>query len=456
MKYIAHIKEKWGQLDEAWRVAIVAFLVLRCFYAIWSWVILTVQPVAVHYIEIDERPAVVFLSLRTNQTFTYLTEVAGNDLSFRAIDDKTVVDLQTGSRWTISSGTALEGAYQGRRLSPADTPVSMFPYVSGRPYPDPWLAMWQRFDANWYLSIAEYGYQSYPGTEHFPPFYPLLVSLTLPVIGNSFIAGLVVSHLSALFAIKLLFDLFNEWDNSLSRQTLLYFLIFPTTFFLFSIYSESLFLLLALLALRAMQRQSWVWAGFWIFCATLTRLQGVALGIPLLYLIFQDRPFLRKFQHWISLGIAGSGMLFYFYLRSVISTDAVVPFTESAFPTRLAPSWETYGYAVQTLLSGTADYIDVLNLLTATILVILLILGWNKMPFEYALYSATSLLIVTARVVEGQPLSGMLRFALTLFPIFYIISLAGNNPWRRRVIIYACLALNLYLSADFFSWGWVA
>ena len=59
----------------------------------------------------------------------------------------------------------------------------MFPYLGVMSYPNSWLAMWQRFDANWYLSIAESGYQSYPGTEHFPPFYPLLISLTSPIFG---------------------------------------------------------------------------------------------------------------------------------------------------------------------------------------------------------------------------------------------------------------------------------
>jgi hypothetical protein len=156
------------------------------------------------------------------------------------------------------------------------------------------------------------------------------------------------------------------------------------------------------------------------------------------------------------MGIAGTGIVFYFFLRSAISTDAVIPLTESAWPTRLVPPWETYWYAIQTLILNKSNFIDFLNWVITTLIIILLIINWRRLPFEYSLYTVVSLFVITARIVETQPLSGMLRFALTLFPIFYIVTLVGNNPWWRRVIIYTCIALNLYLSAEFFGWGWVA
>jgi hypothetical protein len=37
-----------------------------------------------------------------------------------------------------------------------------------------------------------------------------------------------------------------------------------------------------------------------------------------------------------------------------------------------------------------------------------------------------------------------------------VLGLAGENRWLRRLIIYTFVPLNLYLSAQFFLWGWVA
>jgi hypothetical protein len=205
-----------------------------------------------------------------------------------------------------------------------------------------------------------------------------------------------------------------------------------------------------------MKNKSWAWAGFWAFCSILTRLQGVALVVPMLYLMWFDRPFLRKFGHWFGLAIAGLAGLFYIFLRSMQVTEGAVPFVEAEWHARLVPPWETYGYAIQTLLSGRFTFIDALNWFVATLFIILLVIGWRKIPLEYSLYVAFSLLIILIRIVETQPLISMSRYSLTLFPSFFMFGLASENPGLRRLLLYSFIALNLYLSAQFFSWGWVA
>ena len=226
MKFINSIKQKWLNLDEAWRIAITAFLIARIFYAVWSWIILTIQPVAVHYIDVESQPGVSFLNLYTAKAYTYVREIKGNSLTFRPTSKDTVADLQTDSVWNIYTGEAIQGKYQGIKLVGGTLPSDMFPYHNVKPYPNAWLALWQRFDANWYTSIAENGYGNINGDDHFPPLYPLLIRLMQPIFGNAFIAGLVISHLATLYVLKLLYDLFNQWGNQISgNQTLLYFLI---------------------------------------------------------------------------------------------------------------------------------------------------------------------------------------------------------------------------------------
>jgi hypothetical protein len=111
---------------------------------------------------------------------------------------------------------------------------------------------------------------------------------------------------------------------------------------------------------------------------------------------------------------------------------------------------------VKTIFSGQATFIDVLNWGMVTLFVILFVWGWRKIPLEYDLYVAFTLLIILIRIVETQPLISASRYMLALFPSFYSLSLAAENAILRRIIIYTFIPLNLYLSGQFFLWGWVA
>lgn len=448
----------WGSLDESWRFAITVFVIARLFYALWSWVIFSIQPVAIQNFVLNAEPILSVFRLKDSETHVYLRQVSGNILTFKVLDTETLVDGQSGTLWNISSGVATQGSYQGLSLSSAQTRTStIFPYYEAKPFPGTFLALWQRFDANLYVSIAEQGYGRIPGDTHFPPLYPLLIRLMQFLVGNTFLAGLVVSHLATLYMLKLLYDVFKAWGGvELGRRALLFLAIYPTFFFFFSVYSEPVFLVSVLLAFRNMKTRSWAWAGFWTFCAILTRLQGVALLLPMLYLMRRDYPFLRKSAHWLGLALPGFGGLFYLYLRAKQTTVNTLPLLESEWQARLAFPGETYLYAIKTMISGNATFIDILNFVIATLFLVLLVIGWKKIPLEYNLFMLGNFFILLSRVVETQPLNSMSRFSLTLFPAFYTLGLVGNDPWARRVIIYSSVLLSLYLSGQFFIWGWVA
>jgi dolichyl-phosphate-mannose-protein mannosyltransferase len=450
--------QRWKSLNESWRFAVLTFLVARVFYALWSLVILTIQPLAIQNIVLSGVPILTVFNLRDSQAYTYLREVQGKVLTFHSVNPSTVADLQTGSIWDITTGMALQGQYKGSKLSSSRTvSEEIFPYHHTKPYPLSWLANWQRFDANWYTAVAEYGYGTIGGDDHFPPLFPVLIRILMPLFRSAFLAGLLISHLATLFGIKLLYDTFYDWGgDSLAKRSVLFLLIYPTSFFLFSVYTESVFLVAALLSLQQMGKGSWVWAGFWAFCAILTRLQGAALVIPMIYLMWQGQAFLRKPAHWFGLALPGMGGLFYLFLRSTQGTSGVVPLVESDWHAHLVTPWETYWYAIQTIASGKFSFIDLLNWAVVTLFILLLIVGWRKIPLEYNLYTIFSLLIILIRIVETQPLISMSRYSLTLFPAFFVLGMSAENPWLRRAIIYTFISLNLYLSAQFFVWGWVA
>lgn len=448
----------WDSLGESWRFAIAAFLIARLLYAAWSWVLLTVQPVAVQNFVMSGEPVLSVFNLTNSQAYVYHRNVNGDTLTFETTGPGYGIDQQTGSVWDLYNGEAIDGPYKSSVLAPAETSKAViFPYHGVAPYPGLWLAMWQRFDANWYTSLAERGYGSIPGDDHFPPLFPLLIRVLLPVFGSAFLAGLFISHAATLLALKLLYDTFSEWgEATVGKRAFLFFVIYPTFFFFFSAYSEPLFLAVVLLSLQAMRARSWAWAGFWTFCAILTRLQGAALLAPMALLLWQDRPLLRKIEQWVGVAVAGMGGLFYLYLRSLQVSSGALPMVESVWHARLVAPWETYLYSVRTLLSGHFTFIDFLNWAVVTLFLLLLVWCWRRIPLEYNLYTAFSLLIMLIRIVETQPLISMSRYSLTLFPVFYSLGLAGENPILRRVILYTFLPLQLYLSGQFFLWGWVA
>lgn len=456
MILLSLIKQKWESMGQSWRFAITIFLLARIFYAVWSWTILTIQPVAIHYLDAGGEPAAIFLNLHTIRPYTYLREVNGVILTFRATSKDTVSDLQTNSLWDVRTGTALEGVFKGHTLSPTSLPPYLFPYFDVKPYPHPWLGLWQRFDAIWYISIAEFGYGAIAGDHAFPPIFPLLITFLKPVFGNAFLAGLFISHLSTLYALKMMYDTFVQWGgHAFTQKALVLFLLFPTSFFLFSVYSEPLFLVFALLSIRSMTNHSWPWAGFWTFLAILTRLQGIALLFCLLFLMWKHYIFPNRLQLWAGSITAGAGFLFYLYLRAGIIQGNSASFTDPAWHARFVPPWEAFWIAVQNIFSGTSNFIDLLNWITTITFMLLVIAGWRKIPLEYNLYAGFSLLVMLTRAVEGQPLIAMTRYALTLFPCFFTLGRI-ENPWVQRIVLYSCFALNLFLSAEFFSWAYVA
>lgn len=451
------IVQRWNTIDESWRVAIVTFVVARLFYFVWSVVIFAIQPIAIQNFELSNEPILSIFQLENSKAYIYSREIQGQILTFQAANPATLIDQQTGSIWDISTGKARQGALEGTALPAGKTqPNEIFPYQGIQPYSGRWLAMWQRFDANWYVSIAERGYGTIPGDVHFPPLYPLLMRVVQPIIGNTFLAGLLISHLATLYLLKLLYDVYSAWgDRTAARRSVLFFVIYPTFFFCFSTYTESLFLVTVLLALHALSKRSWLWAGFWTFCAVLTRLQGVALLIPMLWTMWRDQPFLRKFTHWAGGIIAGSSGLLYLYLRSQQSSADTIPLAEPELHARIVTPWQAYWSAIQNLFSSHATFIDILNWSITTLLIVMIIVGWKRLPIEYNLFAVFSLLITIIRMVDTQPLNSMTRYSLTIFPIFFLLSQSAENPWIQRAIIYGSVLLSLYLSGQFFLWGWV-
>jgi len=181
--------------------------------------------------------------------------------------------------------------------------IFLFGYPPGAPPPehrhDPneVVTLPLRWDAGWYLQIAERGYEYSHQTgatgQQSIVFFPALpltmrvVALLLAGSDTAFLfSGTFVSLAAFLGALVYLFLLARDClDDEQSRAALWLLAAYPFAVFFGAIYTESFFLLGAAGAFYHTRRREPVRAGLWALFVGLTRPNGFLLSVPLAVLV---------------------------------------------------------------------------------------------------------------------------------------------------------------------------
>jgi hypothetical protein len=270
-----------------------------------------------------------------------------------------------------------------------------FPYIDetliSSNFPQ-WLWHWGNFDGVHYLTIASHGYNGLINNEQvFFPLYPLLLKLLAIIIHNYLLSGLIISNISVLAAAILLYKISkNIWS-------VIFLFSFPTAFYFGSVYNESLFLLLILLAFNKSQ--------IFGFFAGLTRLTGSFSGI-----------------------YGGLGVITYmFYLKLTFNNPLLFLFNQGGFNNGRANSLTTLVTPPQVIyryikILSTADpsniayWISLLEISAFTLgFILLLQLSIKrKIPSLWLIFSWISLLLPTF----SGTFASVPRYLLTIFPIY--------------------------------------
>jgi hypothetical protein len=175
---------------------------------------------------------------------------------------------------------------------------SILPYIGFFPYKEhvlsyhlpEFISAFANFDGAQYVRITSMGYQEY--TQAYFPLYPTLMKmLGIFLGGNYLLSGLLISLFSFISGVyifkKYLQLLFN--DPKTIRWVVGFLLVFPTSFFFISVYTESLFLLLTISVLFLMKKKQYIFAAILAYFAALTRLNGLFLVIPILIEFLSER-----------------------------------------------------------------------------------------------------------------------------------------------------------------------
>lgn len=329
------------------------------------------------------------------------------------------------------------------------------------------LAPWYRWDTIHYVEIAQNGYSlAELDNTTWPPLYPFLVGI-LARIMPSMLAALLVSTVAIFFALYLLHQtVFEIWGEAIANKVLLILIIFPTSFYFVSGYTESLFFALTIASIINARRRNWLLAGVFGGLATLTRHQGVLLMIPFIwegYELYRTRTSL----HWptyLKILFSSSLIPFAFILNSIYIhyvVKAPWPWTARSEIWQIHLDWPWVGIIGNiSFLFHRMDWFLVtsviVDLLMIILFVYLLLRKVPLMPVSYILYGLIMLIPSLTMVSGWNTMTGVSRFVLPLFPAFISLTLLLNTKVKETIWVIFSFISQIVLLVLFYSWIWVA
>jgi hypothetical protein len=335
----------------------------------------------------------------------------------------------------------------------------------------PWLEPWYRWDTGWYLLIAHEGYHAGNGSIAFPPLYPSLIRALAPLTdGDYLIAALLVSNVFCLVALVLLYRLVAlEHDEQAARRSLIFLMSFPAAFYLVAGYTESLFLALAIGAMLAARGGRYLLAGLLALLASLSRLQGWTLAIPLAYIVYVESGDLRRISlppaalAWrlpaVAGGVLGTGI--YLVGMQLGGLGNASQALETHWHIQVTAPWVTLYHAARVVVDGTVTPTDVLNLGAFLFIVIVGLAAIRRLKPAYSLYLWITLGLLMTRYYPKYQFQSLPRYALSLFPLYIALALLLDRPTpagraaRTAYVVLGSL-LQAALLALFVEWRWVA
>jgi hypothetical protein len=358
---------------------------------------------------------------------------------------------------------------------PSRTPGGTAPYPAPAlpAFWDRLVGVWAHWDGLWYLQIATAGYHPGDGTTAFLPLYPWAVGLLGLLLGGRYlVAGVILSSLICAGVLILLYRLVREqYAPDLAPRTVLYLAIFPAAFFFWAVYSEGLFLLLALGMFYAAGRGRWWVAGFCLAAAFWTRPFGIVL-IPCLLVELAlawrgrgigrvARPRLQDVAAALGVPLLG-GLALLAWSALALGDPLVFLSTQADWNRAFSWPWTTIANAFKVAAAMPFQYQEenqswfylATLLLFAGLAVAGWVRGWLRVP--HALYLTLGLLFPLFSATPRNPLLSFPRFVLVLFPAFILLAVAGRRPWLHYLILAVSLLLLALYTIRFTNWFWVA
>jgi hypothetical protein len=347
--------------------------------------------------------------------------------------------------------------------------------------------LWTASDAQWYLSIAEFGYPSQDefDVDHvttrpkliaqtdtqlkyaFFPLWPGVISVANLLFKNAEAAGFVMANVCSLAAMIFLYRLLlRRASASVAFWSVMLLASSPMSLFYYVPFTESLFLLLAVWVFTASEERRWLIAGITIGLASITRPTGIFLAIvPVTYYLadavrerrwrWQD----AKHLGWLAVGVVPLAAH-----MSFCAAKAGDPFYFST-----ASAWWGYDQLepLQNLWHNTVEsFRDFRNMpwhgthrsqvdfMVLALSCVLVAVGLRILPAPYTAYAAVTIVVP----LVTKDLMSFSRYAVTAWPLFYLPVVLIRQEFRRWVLAFVLLLFligQMMNMALFVNWHWV-
>lgn len=331
------------------------------------------------------------------------------------------------------------------------------------------LSPWANFDGVYYLFIAAKGYTVNAG---FFPLFPLIIRIATSLSGTllpfhpiQFATALLLVHAFSLGALILMYALVRlDRGEEFAWRCVWLFLLFPTSFYLISVYSEGLFILLVLASFYAARKKKWILVSLFGMLATATRIVGIALFPALFYEYIQHLGGWNTFLTSLRANIVKTlirllpillvpmglvGYLWYSIFRwgnafAFLAAQGNFQNNRSVTSIVLIPqTLFRYGKILSTIpISQYEWWVALLELGSFFFAAGLLVVGWKKgIRLSYLMYALIALLIPAS----SGTFSGLPRYVLVLFPVFFCLALVASKAVRTWYMIVGAIILGILL-----------
>jgi hypothetical protein len=330
----------------------------------------------------------------------------------------------------------------------------------------PLVGVWQHWDACWYTKIATYGYEANENSVNFWPLFPLLTGLAgRLLLGSMALGGLVVASVAYIAAMTGLRRLVTfDFDDRTALTTIVAISIFPTAFFFFAPFTESLFLATAVWAILGARRRWWALAAIAGLLAALTRIQGAFLVLPIGWEVLmawrdagwrvRDRPIPPAgmiLRPTLATLAPVAGFVGFLVFSSVVAGKTPFDTQDAWGGKNFHPPWEvldaSWTWAVQ-----HHDPLQALNLIALVFFALVTLVGLRRVPVAYSLFAIPQIVLVGTRI-QPTPLTSTARYLLVVFPVFVILALVPGRwarvAWGLGSAMLLGLLLASFLRGDF-------
>lgn len=300
--------------------------------------------------------------------------------------------------------------------------------------------LFSQWDGEWYIDIAKNGYifkENELSNVAFFPLYPFLLRFFYN-FDSYVLTGIFINLFFISGSIAALLKLMNleKFTKKESRLAILFLLIFPTSFFLLAIYPESTFLFLSIMCFLMIKKDKPLLAGIFGLLASLTRVQGILLLVPLLLKFYKNK-FDKRYL--LASLIALLGIISFFMIEHLSTGNIKAFFIAESFCGRNILSINP-----QTVFTATSS--GLINTLLDVFFIIYVLLwtiySWSKVDSLYTYYSLSSLILP----ISTGSIQSIGRFSLMIFPLFMMITKSQNKLFIELHKFFSFFLLIFYLT----------